>query len=159
MLQKEIDALVARRPCQNCCALCRSIFLHLTHSMADALAPLPIIRLFATIRRSSPAPNLSHLNICPPTVAPNELKTCSGCHRVQYCSEACSKAAWKVHKIECKKSKQNTDMLEEIAMDQPYEVLLKKQFASYCEAISPWIAGELRVSFAELGGPLFPSAG
>ncbi|EFN51606.1 hypothetical protein CHLNCDRAFT_54991 [Chlorella variabilis] len=31
------------------------------------------------------------------------LRRCSGCRAVRYCSEACSHAHWKAHKIECRR--------------------------------------------------------
>ncbi len=35
--------------------------------------------------------------------SPNPEFRCSGCHFVRYCSETCSKADWKDHKVVCKK--------------------------------------------------------
>ncbi|PRW60540.1 histone-lysine N-methyltransferase SET domain containing [Chlorella sorokiniana] len=31
------------------------------------------------------------------------LRKCSGCHAVRYCSEACSRAHWRAHKAECRR--------------------------------------------------------
>ena len=31
-----------------------------------------------------------------------EVQLCSGCKHAQYCSPACQKAAWKVHKSACR---------------------------------------------------------
>ncbi len=35
--------------------------------------------------------------------ATSGLKRCSGCRAVRYCSEACSRAHWRVHKAECRR--------------------------------------------------------
>ncbi len=28
---------------------------------------------------------------------------CGGCHSVRYCSEACGRAHWRVHRVECRR--------------------------------------------------------
>ncbi|KAL8665775.1 MAG: hypothetical protein Q9168_007626 [Polycauliona sp. 1 TL-2023] len=33
----------------------------------------------------------------------SQLLTCGGCGKVRYCSKECQKAAWKAHKVQCKK--------------------------------------------------------
>lgn len=35
--------------------------------------------------------------------SPGQLLACSGCGKARYCSKECQKAAWKAHKVKCKK--------------------------------------------------------
>jgi len=44
--------------------------------------------------------------ICAYCGSPNNLKQCSGCHSVFYCGSDCQRGAWKTHKPECTKMKQ-----------------------------------------------------
>ncbi|KAJ7759174.1 hypothetical protein B0H16DRAFT_1534675 [Mycena metata] len=44
----------------------------------------------------------SYCHKCQVTKRVNELKLCSRCQGVKYCSQACQKAHWKIHKPHCK---------------------------------------------------------
>ena len=44
-----------------------------------------------------------------------ELKTCSQCHIMKYCSETCQKENFPDHKKDCKKIKKLTDNVERLA--------------------------------------------
>lgn len=51
-----------------------------------------------------PAPGVRQCWECGLQPGPEEtLQKCSGCKRALYCSRACQEAAWKGHKVDCKK--------------------------------------------------------
>ena len=51
--------------------------------------------------RLSPAP---HICAAPGCGATTGLRRCGGCCAVRYCSMACSRAHWQVHKAECRRA-------------------------------------------------------
>jgi hypothetical protein len=45
-----------------------------------------------------------------------KLKRCAACNSVRYCSEECQRAAWKLHRIECKKIKERLEADKELLL-------------------------------------------
>ena len=46
--------------------------------------------------------NLDMCEYCKAPTAPNQLKQCSNCQEVRYCSKPCQKSDWGIHKKSCK---------------------------------------------------------
>ena len=62
------------------------------------LSQLPASELRPKLSQAAPACAACGFN------SKKELRRCARCHGVSYCSRACQKHHWKVHKAECKKA-------------------------------------------------------
>jgi hypothetical protein len=52
--------------------------------------------------------------------APAELKRCTGCRIIFFCSAACYTAAWSVHKADCARLKEHTAAVEAVDKEFPF---------------------------------------